>query len=70
VLLETTGIFWILSTPCIGPYPVSNVYKNGTIRIQKAKKNCIRKVGYFEIHVIQSKSKAQLSIILEANDIP
>jgi hypothetical protein len=35
VLLETHGILRILSTPCTGPYPVTNLYKNGTIRIQK-----------------------------------
>jgi hypothetical protein len=39
VLLETTGILRKLSTPCTGPYPVTNVYKNGTVRIQKAKQN-------------------------------
>jgi hypothetical protein len=35
VLLETPGIPWKLSTPFTGSYPVTNVYKNGTIRIQK-----------------------------------
>jgi hypothetical protein len=35
VLLETHGILRKLSTPCTGPYPVTNVYKNGTIRLQK-----------------------------------
>jgi hypothetical protein len=35
VLLETPGILWKLSTPHTGPYPVTSVYKNGTIRIQK-----------------------------------
>jgi hypothetical protein len=35
VLLETLGILRKLSTPCTGPYPVTNVYKNGTIRIQR-----------------------------------
>jgi hypothetical protein len=36
VLLETPGILQKLSkTPCTGPYPVTNVYKNGTIRIRK-----------------------------------
>jgi len=35
VLLETPGILRKLSTPCTGPYPVTNVHKNGTIRIQK-----------------------------------
>jgi hypothetical protein len=33
VLLETPGILQKLSTPRTGPYPVTNVYKNGTIRI-------------------------------------
>jgi hypothetical protein len=35
VLLETPGILRKLSTPRTGPYPVTHVYKNGTIRIQK-----------------------------------
>jgi hypothetical protein len=35
VLLETPGTLSKLSTPCTGPYPVTNVYKNGAIRIQK-----------------------------------
>ena len=35
VLLETPGILRKLSTHCAGPYPVTNVHKNGTIRIQK-----------------------------------
>jgi hypothetical protein len=34
-LLETTRILRKLSTPCTGPYHVTNVYKNSTIRIQK-----------------------------------
>jgi hypothetical protein len=33
-LLETHGTLRKLSTPRRGPYPVTNVYKNGTIRIQ------------------------------------
>jgi hypothetical protein len=37
VLLETPGILRKLSTRCTGPYPVTNVYKNGTIIIQKGK---------------------------------
>jgi hypothetical protein len=37
VLLETPGILRILSTPRTAPYPVTNVCKNGTIRIQKDK---------------------------------
>jgi hypothetical protein len=35
MLLETPGILRKLLTPCTGPYPVTNVYKNVTIRIQK-----------------------------------
>jgi hypothetical protein len=35
MLLETPGILRKLSTPCKGPYPIMNVYKNATIRIQK-----------------------------------
>jgi hypothetical protein len=38
VLLETPGILRKLSTPYTGPYPVTNVYKNGTIITQKYKK--------------------------------
>jgi hypothetical protein len=41
LLLETPGILRKLSTPCTGPYPVMNVYKNGTIRIQKGKKRIV-----------------------------
>jgi hypothetical protein len=43
VLLETPGILRKLSTPRIGPYPVTNVYKNGTIRIQKGKEEMYQK---------------------------
>jgi hypothetical protein len=46
VLLETPGILRKLSTPRTATYPVTNVYKNGTIRIQKDKRNCIRKSEY------------------------
>ena len=35
MLLETPGILRKLSTPRTGPYPVTNVYKNGIIRIRK-----------------------------------
>jgi hypothetical protein len=35
VLLETPGILRKLSAPCTVPYPVTNVYNNGTIKIQK-----------------------------------
>jgi hypothetical protein len=41
VLLETHRILWKLSTPCTGPYPVTNVYKNGTISIQKVKNGIV-----------------------------
>jgi hypothetical protein len=43
VLLKTPGILRKLSTPCIGPYPVTNEYNNGTIRIQKDKKELYQK---------------------------
>jgi hypothetical protein len=43
VLLETPGILRKLSTPRTGPYPVTNVYKNSTIRIQKVKKKLYQK---------------------------
>jgi hypothetical protein len=46
VLLETSAILQKLSTPRTGPYPVTNVYKNDTIRMQNAKKSCIRKSEY------------------------
>jgi hypothetical protein len=48
VLSKTPGILGKLSTPHKGPYVVTNIYKNGTIRIQKgkAKVNCIRKSEY------------------------
>jgi hypothetical protein len=38
VLLETPGILWKSSTPRTGSYIVTNIYKNGKIRIQKEKK--------------------------------
>jgi hypothetical protein len=41
VLLEGPGILRKLSTFCTGPYPVTNVYKNGTIRIQKVKNEIV-----------------------------
>jgi hypothetical protein len=43
VLLETTGILRKLSTPRTGPYPVTNVYKHSTIKIQKGKKESYQK---------------------------
>jgi hypothetical protein len=42
VLLETPKILRKLSTSRTGPYPVTNVYRNGTIRIQKGKKESER----------------------------
>jgi hypothetical protein len=41
VLSETTEILRKLSTPRRGSYPVTNVYKNGTIRIQNDKKRIV-----------------------------
>jgi hypothetical protein len=35
VLLETPGILQRLSAPYPGPYPVTNIHRNDTIRIQK-----------------------------------
>jgi hypothetical protein len=52
VLLETPGILRKLSTPRTGPYPVTNVYKNGTIRIQNTTRNSIRKSEYPQNHSI------------------
>jgi hypothetical protein len=43
VLSETPGILQKLSTLRKGPYPVTNVYKNGTIRIQKDKQELNQK---------------------------
>jgi hypothetical protein len=43
VLLETPGILRGWSTSCTGPYPVTNLYKNGTIRIQKGKRELYQK---------------------------
>jgi hypothetical protein len=43
MLLETSGILRKLSTPCTGPYPITNVYKNGTIRMQEGKKESYQK---------------------------
>jgi hypothetical protein len=42
-LLETFKILRKFSTPCTGPYPVTNVYKDGTIRIQKGKREFYQK---------------------------
>jgi hypothetical protein len=57
VLLETPGILRKLLTPHTGPYPVTNVYKNGTIRIQKVKKELYQKEQIFveSLHLIKSQ---------------
>jgi hypothetical protein len=59
VLLETPGILWKLSTPCTGPYPVTNVYKNGTIRIQKGTKEFYQKewISVESLHSIKTPIK-------------
>jgi hypothetical protein len=43
VVLETLGILRKLSTARTGLYPLMNVYKNGTIRIQKVKNESYQK---------------------------
>jgi hypothetical protein len=43
VILETSATLRKLSTPCTGPYPVTNVYKNGKIRIRKRKNKLYQK---------------------------
>jgi hypothetical protein len=43
VLLETPGILRILSTPCTGPYPVTNLYKKVATRIPKGQKELYQK---------------------------
>jgi hypothetical protein len=67
VLLDTPGILRKSSTPCTGPYPVTNVYKNGTIRIQKVKKELYQKelISVESLHSI----KIQIKYNLGANDI-
>jgi hypothetical protein len=59
VLLETPGIFRKLSIPRTGPYPLTNVYKNGTIRIQKDKKELFQKelISVESLHSIKSPIK-------------
>jgi hypothetical protein len=59
VLLETPGILRKLSTPRTGPYPVTNVYKNGTIRFQKDKKELHQKdwISVELLHSIKSPIK-------------
>jgi hypothetical protein len=67
VLLDTPGILRKSSTPCTGPYPVTNVYKNGTIRIQKVKKELYQKelISVESLHSI----KIQIKYNLGVNDI-
>jgi hypothetical protein len=62
VLLETPGILRKLSTPRIGPYPVTNVYKNGTIRIQKGKEEMYQKewISVESLHSIKCPIKYDL----------
>jgi hypothetical protein len=62
VLIETPGICRKLSTPRTGPYPVTNVYKNGTIRIQKGKKELYQKerISIESLHSIKSPIKYDL----------
>jgi hypothetical protein len=43
VLSETPRNLRKLSTPCTGPYPVTNKYKNGTITIQEIKRELYQK---------------------------
>jgi hypothetical protein len=43
LLLKSPGTLRKLSSRCTGPYPVTNVYNNGTIRIQKDKKELYQK---------------------------
>jgi hypothetical protein len=43
VLLQRPGILRDCLTPRTGTYPVTNVYKNDTIRIQKCKKELYQK---------------------------
>jgi hypothetical protein len=62
VILEIPGIPRKLSTPCTGPYPVRNVYKNGTIRIQKGKDELYQKerISVESLHSIRSPNKYNL----------
>jgi hypothetical protein len=64
VLLETTGILRKLSTPCTGPYPVTNVYQNGTIRIQKDIKELHQKELIFveSLHIQSIKSPIKYNL--------
>jgi hypothetical protein len=54
VLVETTGILRKFSIPFTGPYTVTNVYKNGTIRNQNWKRKCIRELKRVNIRRITS----------------
>jgi hypothetical protein len=62
VLLETPGILRKLSTPHTGPYPVMNLYRNCTIRIQKGKKEWYQKewISVESLHSIKSPIKYYL----------
>jgi hypothetical protein len=59
VLLETPGILRKLSTPRTWPYPVTNVYMNGIIRIQKFKEELYQKewTSVESLHSIKSPIK-------------
>jgi hypothetical protein len=56
VLLETPGILRKLWTPRTVPYPVTNVYKDGTIRIKKYKNELYQKhwISVESLHSIKS----------------
>jgi hypothetical protein len=43
VFLETPKILQKLSTTLTGPYPITSLFKNGTIKIQKYKKEMYQK---------------------------
>jgi hypothetical protein len=62
VLLETPGILRKLSTPRTGPYSVTNVYENGTFRIQKDKTELYQKewISIESFHSIKSPIKYNL----------
>ena len=51
VLLDTPGILRKLSTPRSRPYPVTKVYKNSTIQVQKvimSERMNIRRISPFK----------------------
>jgi hypothetical protein len=62
VLLETSGIYRELSMPHTGPYPVTNVYKNSAIIVQKSKKQLYQKdrISVESLHSIKSPIKYDL----------